>query len=531
VIAVPREIAAAREASTRRVDRSIRHRRDRADARAAFSVFASGPDHCTPSIMSSHEMSESSNRLFVAFVLSTIALVGCSSAPDPAEIGTTSEGVCTQAYDWHDFPGGLQCVGGVDGFFQNHFGVGLPALCQYPTQNGCASCGACEFWEANAPNPAVWDRISGGTPQLFDMIVFPPTSGNAYGHVAVVDHVSGSSVYVMDDNYVAYQTKASCPHTVSWAPYGRYRLKKLEDKPPQGWLDSADCAQISGWAWDPDTASQAISVDVYFDGTSATGKGVHWTADVNRADLCTAIGSCNHGYVLPTPLGLMDNAPHTVSPYAIDSSGNGDNPLLQGAPKSFTCPPPAIPYSPAVKRHVTDPTVFGAWKFDSLTNVAHLSDATLTPLEQVADIPATPSLVTDDGSGGVFIVDGALLRHVQDPASMTAWRFDWNAIVKMPSSQFAAMKQGLPWPETPFLAQGSGSAVYMLDVTTPPAPPPPPQTGGDAGTAPPTASDGSGCAIVSSPTPKTSAIAWLALALALVARRRAALQRAARGIL
>jgi hypothetical protein len=27
---------------------------------------------------------------------------------------------------------------------------------------------------------------------------------------------------------------------------------------------------------------------------------------------------------------------------------------------------------------------------------------------------------------------------------------------------------GLPWPETPFLAEGSGPAVYMIDVTTPP---------------------------------------------------------------
>jgi hypothetical protein len=131
-----------------------------------------------------------------------LALAGCSAAPDGTELtGRTEEAVCAESYDWHDFPGGQQCVGGVDGFFQAHFGVGLPALCQYPTQNGCQSCGACEFWEANAPSAAVWDRFSSGTPQLFDMVVFPPVSGNAYGHVAAVDHVDAQGhVYVMDDN-------------------------------------------------------------------------------------------------------------------------------------------------------------------------------------------------------------------------------------------------------------------------------------------------------------------------------------------
>ena len=165
----------------------------------------------------------------------------------------------------------------------------------------------------------------------------------------------------------------------------------------------------------------------------------------------------------------MDGTPYAVYPHGIDSSGNGDNPLLQGAPKSFTCPPPAIPYSPAIKRHVTNPTVYGAWACDALTDVAHLADTTLTPVPAGPDIPAAPKLVTpDDGSAGVYIVDGAVVRHVQDPNSMTAWHFSGSELVKMPAAQFHAMPQGLAWPETPFLAQGSGPPVYMIDLTTPP---------------------------------------------------------------
>jgi hypothetical protein len=132
---------------------------------------------------------------------------------------------------------------------------------------------------------------------------------------------------------------------------------------------------------------------------------------------------------------------------------------------------------------VTDPTVFGAWKFEAFTDIAHLPDAELAPLVQAADIPATPSLITpDDGSAGIFIVDGSVIRHVQNPASMTAWRFSATELAKVPAAQFNAMTQGLPWPETPFLAQGSGAAVYMIDITTPPPPPDggTPSTMGDA---------------------------------------------------
>jgi|GEM_PF-757414 len=246
------------------------------------------------------------------------------------------------------------------------------------------------------------------------------------------------------------------------------QLQGLTDQPPTGWLDKADCTQVAGWGWDPDTPGQAANVDVYFGGPAGSGApAIRLVANVYRSDLCTAIGSCSHGFSMPTPLGMMDGQAHGAYPYGIDTSGNGDNPLLQGAPKSFTCPPPAIPYSPAIKRHVTDPTVYAAWHFVALTDQAQLPDTEIDPLAQGPDIPASPQLVTpDDGSGGVYVVDGAVVRHVQDPASMAAWHFDWNAIQKVPAATFQTMTQGLPWPETPFLAKGTPAAVWMIDVTT-----------------------------------------------------------------
>jgi len=85
-----------------------------------------------------------------------------------------------------------------------------------------------------------------GTPQLFDMMVYPPDGSNHWGHVAVVDHVSGGQVFVMDDNYegpLNAGQKAGCPHTVSWPAYGFYRLKILAGGTPP----SPDCSERSGW--------------------------------------------------------------------------------------------------------------------------------------------------------------------------------------------------------------------------------------------------------------------------------------------
>jgi hypothetical protein len=126
---------------------------------------------------------------------------------------------------------------------------------------------------------------------------------------------------------------------------------------------------------------------------------------------------------------------------------------------------------------VADPTVLAAWHLQPLTDVAHFTDAAVAAIPNGPDTPDAPSLVEADfeGSKAVFIVDGAELRHVQNPASVTAWHFDPSTLVVNPPPQIATLPQGLPWPETPFFVQ-STTAIYMIDVTTAPAPAP------DAGT-------------------------------------------------
>jgi hypothetical protein len=107
----------------------------------------------------------------------------------------------------------------------------------------------------------------------------------------------------------------------------------------RGSLDAADCTAITGWSQDQASADVAIPVDLYFDAQAgdAGAKPVRVSADVSRPDLCSAIGSCVHGFSAPPPANLRDGKPHQVYAYGIASSGEGPNQELPGGPKSFTC--------------------------------------------------------------------------------------------------------------------------------------------------------------------------------------------------
>jgi hypothetical protein len=73
-------------------------------------------------------------------------------------------------------------------------------------------------------------------------------------------------------------------------------------------------------------------------------------ADIDRADLCTPLGSCKHGYEVASPLSLHDGQPHEVHAYGIDSAG-GTNAELVQSPATLNCKP-VIPEG--VRRKVKD---------------------------------------------------------------------------------------------------------------------------------------------------------------------------------
>ncbi len=253
--------------------------------------------------------------------------------------------------------------------------------------------------------------------------------------------------------------------------------------PPRGYLDSAACAAVAGWAQDQDAPTTAIDVDVYFNGAAgaAGAEGVRIVAGNARSDLCSAIGSCNHGYSMPVPVGLLDGKSHSVYAYGIDSQGEA-NTLLTGSPKTVECPnaTPPLTARAGVKRHVVDPASMTAWGFSSLDDVAPEPDSVVAAYPQSADWTEKPSLVqADDGTPQVWLIDGDVRRHVVSPDSLAAWHRTFAEVVKTPAAKVYAYAQGADLPATPFLMIGTGPAVWVVDVA--PDAPPGSTTDDDAG--------------------------------------------------
>jgi hypothetical protein len=143
--------------------------------------------------------------------------------------------------------------------------------------------------------------------------------------------ISGSSVYV---NYEG-------------ATFAAIRYKSstvvVPDAPARGYLDAATCTEISGWSEDSDSPNSAIAVELTFDAPIGgdTSGTMRLTANEHRADLCTALKSCNHAYSVAMPTGVKDGKRHTVYAYGHDVQGGAASELTSA--KTFTCAPPAIP--------------------------------------------------------------------------------------------------------------------------------------------------------------------------------------------
>ena len=109
--------------------------------------------------------------------------------------------------------------------------------------------------------------------------------------------------------------------------------------PPHGAHDGALCEITNGWAQDVDAPEAALTIHFYIDGPAGSGPvaGVA-TANQYRGDLCTAIGSCSHGFSFDIPAQFKDGGSHTVYAYAIDTTDPvNNNALLDNSPHTFQC--------------------------------------------------------------------------------------------------------------------------------------------------------------------------------------------------
>jgi MYXO-CTERM domain-containing protein len=235
---------------------------------------------------------------------------------------------------------------------------------------------------------------------------------------------------------------------------------------PRGYLDQAACTTVSGWTQDPQVPTTSIFADLYYDGPAgASGAhGIRLTANVSRQDLCSAIGSCDHGFSMPLPRSVMDAKAHDVYAYGINHTSGGVNTLLTGSPKTVTCAAPAIPAG-TVKRHVVNPTILSAWRFDTFVDMATYTAAEIAAVPSGDDLATAPDIVQASGDPAVYVVDNGNKRHIVSPDSLAAWRLTSADIKPIPAADLAALVAGPDWPVDPLLAKDpSNPSVYMLDV-------------------------------------------------------------------
>lgn len=232
---------------------------------------------------------------------------------------------------------------------------------------------------------------------------------------------------------------------------------------PRGFLDRVDCEGALGWAQDPDSKSTPVLVKLSFGARPGASGAISATAkaDRKRADLCQTIGSCNHEFLQPAPLSLLDGKSRPVYATAVDVQKIKDA-ALTGSPKTLKCKA-KIPAG--IRRHVVSGTIFAAWSFSRTWHLLTVSTAALETRPKGPAWPAKPILVqADDGSSEVWVVDGVWKRHVQSAAILASWQWPRSAIQKWPASKVAALQKGTPWPAKPFLIKDANAPVYAIDT-------------------------------------------------------------------
>lgn len=238
------------------------------------------------------------------------------------------------------------------------------------------------------------------------------------------------------------------------------------DAPPTGYLDNAGCDTITGWAQDPDAKAATITVKLFFDGGPGAGHELATVANVERADLCGPLGSCNHGYSVPPPFSLFDGAPHDVFAFGIGDAG-GANAQLAQSPLKLNCPT-AVPAG--IARWITNPTSLAAWKFDGWYDQLPVAKDVVDKIPRDADLPATPLLQQAEGDPAVYLVDGGFKHHVPSPAVLSAWRLGFGDVQKTTQATIDALVTAAPVRPRPVLVADSSGRLLLVDDALPKPP-------------------------------------------------------------
>ena len=207
-----------------------------------------------------------------------------------------------------------------------------------------------------------WYRINRSELQKGDALVY---NTNGAGHIMLFDKWSGGGNAVVYEcagcsigcvhrsrsvgsAYIAIRRRGltnAAPETPPENPENPPENPPTENPPdtknnkkPDGFLDAVGCDGLGGWAQDNDSKSAPVDIVLSFGGPLNNKNAVKVTVNAgqHREDLCSAIGSCKHGFTAAIPQSLKDGKTRSVYAYAVDEQ-TGEHKLLVGAPRNFKC--------------------------------------------------------------------------------------------------------------------------------------------------------------------------------------------------
>jgi len=103
---------------------------------------------------------------------------------------------------------------------------------------------------------------------------------------------------------------------------------------PSGYLDTANCTEIRGWACDKDTPGTSIDVEIYADGNLLTTVTADDSSEDAVCNACNDSSPCAHRYNVTTPSSLKNCNSYSISAYGIDS-GDGSKTQLTNSPRTL----------------------------------------------------------------------------------------------------------------------------------------------------------------------------------------------------
>ncbi|MBV1862548.1 MAG: M23 family metallopeptidase, partial [Nannocystaceae bacterium] len=221
------------------------------------------------------------------------------------------------------------------------------------------------------------------------------------------------------------------------------------------------CSAVVGWAHDENAPTEALWVQVYFDGAPGDrgAIGVEVLADEYRESLCEMLGSCEHGFTLELPRSLQDGLEHPIRLFSGGSEDSAEAEIETAS--SFTCDTPAIPGG--VLRRIDGPEVVSAWGLSPFWDAAVVDNSVIAGLPVGEPFPDRPVLVRTEGSDTIWWMDPGSKRRVPDASAAEAWGLDIEDAQLWPAHVLADVAEGPPMRADVFLLQAPDGTLYALD--------------------------------------------------------------------